>query len=146
MREGKRYGKGYWEHFPHGADVGIRGRGSTLGAAFEQVAIAMTAAITDPELVKPNERVAVSCDAPDAELLLVEWLNALVFEMATRRLLFSDFSVMIEGSHLTGEARGEAIDVQRHQPAAEVKGATFTALRVAREPSGLWMAQCVVDV
>jgi tRNA nucleotidyltransferase (CCA-adding enzyme) len=35
--------------------------------------------------------------------------------------------------------------VQRHQPAVEVKGATYTALRVAPIEGG-WLAQTVVDV
>ena len=146
MRGELRHERGGWEHFPHGADVGIRGLGPTINAAFEQVATALTAAVTDPNLVMPRERVVVSCEAPDVELLLVEWLNALIFEMATRRMLFRDFSVEIEANRLTGVARGEMVDVRRHQPATEVKGATFTCLKVVREPSGLWMAQCVVDV
>ena len=37
-----------WEHFEHKADIGIRGFGDTLAAAFEQAALAMTAAIIDP--------------------------------------------------------------------------------------------------
>ena len=35
-----------WEHFPHGSDVGVRGWGSTPAAAFEQAAVALTAAVT----------------------------------------------------------------------------------------------------
>ncbi|WP_432215062.1 archease [Salmonella enterica] len=46
---------------------------------------------------------------------------------------------------LKGEARGERVDAKRHQPAVEVKGATFTALRVANENSR-WLAQTVVDL
>ena len=135
-----------WEHFPHEADVGVRGRGATLAEAFEQAALAMTAAITDPSLVAAREAVEVACEAPDEELLLVDWLNALVYEMATRRLLFSRFEVRIDGARLAARAWGEPADAARHQPAVEVKGATYTALRVAREPDGGWLAQCVVDV
>jgi tRNA nucleotidyltransferase (CCA-adding enzyme) len=38
------------------------------------------------------------------------------------------------------------VRVERHQPAVEVKGATYTALKVARDEQGRWVAQCVVDV
>jgi tRNA nucleotidyltransferase (CCA-adding enzyme) len=80
-------------------------------------------------------------------LLLVDWLNALVFEMATRRMLFSRFRVVLrEGGKLDAIAWGEPLEVARHQPAAEVKGATYTALGVKRDAQGLWCAQCVVDV
>ena len=135
-----------WEHFPHGADIGVRGVGPTREAAFEQAAIALTAVVTDPRLVTPRESVTLSCSAPDEELLLVEWLNALVYEMATRRMLFGRYAVEIQDGRLTAEAWGEPVDVPRHQPATEVKGATLTALRVSRDAAGRWLAQCVVDV
>jgi len=136
----------HWEHFPHDADVGVRGQGASLAEAFEQAALAMTAAITDPAGVAPRTPVEIACEAPDEEMLLVDWLNALVFEMASRKMLFSRFEVRIDGRRLQARAFGEPVDAARHQPAAEVKGATFTALRVAREASGDWLAQCVVDV
>ena len=41
-----------WQHFHHGADVGVRGIGSTLAQAFEQAALALTAVVTDPATVK----------------------------------------------------------------------------------------------
>lgn len=135
-----------WEHFPHEADVGVRGIGGTLAQAYEQAALAMTAAITELATVAPQTMVQLSCAAPDAELLLVDWLNALVYEMATRRMLFSRFEVQLQDYHLTAKVWGEAIDVARHHPATEVKGATYTALKVAQQVDGSWLAQCVVDV
>jgi len=126
--------------------VGIRAYGPTLGAVFEQAALAMTAAITDVERIVPNECVSIACEAPQTDLLLVEWLNALVYEMAVRHMLFSRFVVTIVDSRLSGEAWGESVDVDRHRPAAEVKGATYTALQVSRRADGQWLAQCVVDV
>lgn len=36
-----------WEHFPHQADIGVRGMGATLAQAFEQAALALTAVIVD---------------------------------------------------------------------------------------------------
>ena len=135
-----------WEHFHHEADIGVRGLGETQAEAFEQVALAMTAVITEPAGVADERVVELSVTAPDDELLLFEWLNALIYEMATRRMLFSRFQVEIAGEMLQGRAWGEPIDRQRHQPAVEVKGATFTELAVKREESGLWSAQCVIDV
>lgn len=136
---------GRWEHFEHGADIGVRGLGATKAEAFEQAAVALTGVVTDPDRVQPVDRIAVECEAPDDELLLAEWLNTLIYEMATRRMLFRRFAVHIEGSRLRGEARGEPVDQKRHRPAVEVKGATYTALRVARD-GDLWIAQTVVDV
>jgi tRNA nucleotidyltransferase (CCA-adding enzyme) len=90
--------------------------------------------------------VPIVCEAPDDELLLVDWLNALVYEMATRKMLFSRFSVRVNGHSLHATAWGEPVDVARHQPAVEVKGATYTELSVKQDEEGGWIAQCVVDV
>ncbi len=136
----------YWEHFPHQADIGVRGVGPTLAAAFEQAALAMTAVTTDLALVAPTEPVEIACEAPDDELLLVDWLNGLVLEMATRRMLFSRFAVNLDGQRLRATAWGEPVDVAKHQPAVEIKGATYTELKVGRTDNGQWFAQCVVDV
>jgi SHS2 domain-containing protein len=135
----------HWEHYEHGADIGVRGFGATRAQAFEQAALALTAVIADPAGVAASERVAIRCEAPDDELLLAEWLNAVVYEMAVRRMLFSRFAVQLDGSRLSGEAWGEPVEAARHHPAVEVKGATYTTLRVAPHDGG-WIAQTVVDV
>lgn len=136
----------HWEHFEHGADIGIRGIASTQEQAFEQAAVAMTAVVTDLECVSASTTVTMECEAPDAELLLLSWINELIYQMAVRRLLFKRYQVSIQAGHLTATAYGEAIDMEKHQPAVEIKGATFTELRVYQRDDGGWLAQCVVDV
>jgi tRNA nucleotidyltransferase (CCA-adding enzyme) len=135
-----------WEHYPHDADVGIRGYGISRAVAFEQAALAMTAVVIDPDSIAPRDTIEIECAAPDDELLLVDWLNALIYEMAERRMCFGRFLVDVEDHRLHGRAWGEAVDVAKHELGVEVKGATYTDLRVAREPAGSWVAQCVVDV
>lgn len=135
-----------WEHFAHGADIGVRGVGRTPAQAFEQAALALTAVVTDPATVAAGTAVDIACEAPDTELLLADWLNALVYEMQVRSMLFGRFEVSIEGTRLAARAWGEPVDVARHQPAVEVKGATYTQLAVRRLDDGSWLAQCVVDV
>ncbi len=134
-----------WEHFAHGADIGIRGRGATREEAFSEAARALTAVVTHGE-VTPRLSVAIRCSAPDDELLLVAWLSELIYEMATRRMLFSRFDVHIDGEALVATVWGEPVEVARHHPAVEPKGATMTALRVAREADATWLAQTVIDV
>jgi tRNA nucleotidyltransferase (CCA-adding enzyme) len=134
------------ELFAHGADVGVRGIGPTREAAFEQAAVALTMAVTDPAEIVPRSVVDIACEAPDDDLLLVDWLNALIYEMAVRHWVFSSFDVSISGQRLKARAWGESIDQTRHRLAAEPKGATFTELKVATRADGAWLAQCVVDV
>jgi SHS2 domain-containing protein len=106
----------------------------------------MTASMLDPAEVRTRETVRIACAAPDREILLVDWLNALVYEMAIRGMVFGEFSVNLSDGRLEAEARGERVDVSRHAPAVEVKGATYTELKVARGDDGIWTAQCVIDV
>ncbi len=146
MTEPGAHFEGHWEHFPHVADIGIRGYGRSLEESFEQAALAMTAVICDPARVRPEEQIRIRCEAPDRELLLVQWLNALIYEMATRGMLFNRFEVHIDESRLTAAACGEPVDRLRHRPAVEPKGATYTELRVEKCKDGYWLAQCVVDV
>lgn len=135
-----------WEHFHHEADIGVRGYGRTVEEAFENAALALTSVMTDLSLVDPQTEVAIECSSPDVEVLFVDWLNAIVYEMDTRRMLFSRFSVSLNGELLHAKAWGETIDVPKHKPAVEVKGATFTELKVATDDDDRWLAQCVVDV
>jgi SHS2 domain-containing protein len=135
-----------WEHFSHGADVGVRGFGGSAEEAFEQAALALSAVVADISTIAPRQNVKVQCDAPDLELLLVSWLNAIIYEMAVRRMLFSKFRVAISKLSLTGTLSGEEVDPERHQVAVEAKGATVTELRVVCDQDGQWVAECVVDV
>jgi SHS2 domain-containing protein len=135
-----------WEHFSHGADVGIRGFGDSLEEAFEQAALALMAVVSDVSTIVQVESIEVRCCAPDRELLLVNWLNAIIYEVAVRGMLFGRFRVVTSDDSLTGTLSGEKIDPDRHQLAVEAKGATVTELRVAQDEGGKWLAQCVIDV
>ena len=136
-----------WQHFEHRADIGVEGRGPTLATAFEQAAIALTAVICDPGLVKPLYCVEIECEEADPELLFVDWLNAVIYEMANRRMLFGRFALSLsDDGKLRARAWGEPVDVARHQPTVEVKGATYTELAVGRSADRGWFARCVVDV
>jgi len=144
--------KSGWEHFPHQADIGIRGLGTTMEEAFEQAAVALTAVITDPRKVQPEQKINISCSGSDDELLFVDWLNCLLYEMAIRKCLFGRFEVSIEQDSrgpaklLKAAAWGQKTDVSKHRPTVEVKAATYTALSVRKQENGRWVAQCVVDV
>lgn len=135
-----------WEHFPHEADIGVRGFGRTPAEAFEQAALALAAAITNPALVRPLETIEIEREAPSLDLLFLDWLNALIYEMAERRMIFGAFDIKIDRGRLIARAQGEKVSRRRHQPVVEAKGATFTELAVAEDTPGHWRAQCVVDV
>ena len=134
-----------FETFEHEADIGIRGFGGSVKEAFENAAVAMYSVMVNIDAVRTKEKRTVIVSAPDRELLLVEWLNALLAISDIERLIFSKFEVKIEGTTLSGAAWGETLDRDRHDPNVEVKGATYHLLSV-NEQDGKFTAQCVVDV
>jgi SHS2 domain-containing protein len=139
------------EHFEHGADVGVRGFGTIPAEAFEGAAQALFALLVDePARVRPLVEEQLEVEAADLEELLVAFLNELISIADVRRLVFGRFQVEISGGssnpfRLKARVQGEPFDPERHEFTVVPKGATYTALRVARD-EGRWVAQCVVDV
>lgn len=135
-----------WEHFPHVADIGVRGIGRSKAEAFVEAAVALTAVVTDPGQVRREKRLELSAEGTDDELLLLGWLDAIIYAMATRHMVFGAYDVRFTDGGVAGHAWGEPVDVERHQPVVEIKAATFAELAVRQLPDGRWLAQCVVDV
>jgi SHS2 domain-containing protein len=134
-----------YETFEHEADIGVRGYGRSMEQAFESAALALYSVMVNIKRVEQKEERNITASAPDSELLLVEWLNALLSLSDIERMVFSRFEVKIDGSTLSGAAWGESLDKERHELGVEVKGATYHMLKVT-EDDGKYSAQCVVDV
>ena len=139
--------RGHWEHYAHDADVGVRGHGQSKAEDFRQAALGMMALVVEAGSVEPRTQVPISCEAPDDVVLLVDWLNAVILEMAADGLVFSDFAVETQNGARSAKACGEPVERSRHAVGVELKGATFTDAAVAHDPkTGAWTAQCIVDV
>ena len=137
---------GHWEHYSHSADMGIRGFGATREEAFAQAALAMTAVVAPLKKIKPAEVVDVVCEEDDDEMLFWFWLNAVLYEMGTRNMLFSRFEVKAFDGGMNARLWGQEVDVKKHEPAVEVKAVTYADLKVEQKKDGQWVAQCIVDV
>lgn len=134
-----------YETFEHEADIGIRGNGATVEEAFAHAAMALYSVMVNLSRVTPIVCREVEVEAPDRELLLVEWLNGLLALSDIERLVFSRFQVIIDGCRLRGIVWGEPLDREKHDAHVEVKGATYHMLSVV-ERNGGYSAECVVDV
>ena len=145
------------ENFEHKADIGVRGKGSTLEDAFVGGAMSMMGIMFDLTGVRAHRAVEVTCDADDLDALFVEWLNAILSKRDLEAMVFCRFEAEIgtmggdekEASEklLTGKAWGESYDPKRHEAKLEVKAATYSQLKTYQEEgTGLWVAQCIVDV
>ncbi len=134
-----------WEHYSHTADMGIRGFGESIEEAFVNAAVALVAVNVDPEKIKQEDKIKITCSDDDIELLFIAWLSNLLYEMITRKMFFSRFDVEINDGQLTGYAWGEKLDLKKHDPGVEIKGISYSDLKVA-QVNGKWIAQCIVDI
>ena len=134
-----------WEHFAHQADIGIKATADSISKAFEDAALALTAIVTDPKKVDASECVEIECSAEEDELLFINWLSSIIYEMDVRKMLFSRFEVQIENLTVHAKIWGEKINQIKHSPAVEPKAVTYNQLSV-KEENGKWTVQCVIDV
>lgn len=134
-----------WEHYEDaGAGIGVRGYGGTEADAFEQAALALSAAVADPALVAQRDCVVIRCESPDEDQLLACWLEALRHKIESDRMLFSRFEVWLDGPRLLAHAWGEPVNPERHAVRVRLKRMRPETPRVAQHADG-WLAQAVMD-
>jgi SHS2 domain-containing protein len=122
-----------FELIEHTADLGLAAYGEDLAEAYANAAGGMFSIIAELDGVKEVETRSVDVDAGDAEGLLFEWLNALLYSFDVEGILFRRFDIIEFGErHLTAECHGEKYDPARHCLKTGVKSATYHMLEVDR--------------
>ena len=134
-----------YEIFEHTADLGLRVRAEDLPELFAEAARGLFAVIAgDLGGIRPVEELRFAVDGDQPDELLRDWLGELLYTFHTRRVLLSQFEVSLGPTGLTAVARGEPIDLARHEIDVELKAVTYHGLKVVQEDSG-WMAEVIVD-
>ena len=143
-----------WEFLENGvtSDVTFRASGRDLGEVFTAAAEATaTAMIEDAAtVVRPTVAIPVAVTAPALDLLLLRFLDELIFHKDARALILRAEDVRIQGDDTGGWSlhamlRGEPINPTRHALAADVKAVTLYGLRVERSDTE-WQAEVTLDV
>jgi SHS2 domain-containing protein len=133
------------------SDLAFMAFGPTLEAVFVEAGRALLAAtVEEPATVEPRERRTFVLREPDLELLLIRYLNELVYLVDAEELLLQPERVEIvfsqdHSAELRAELVGERIDRRRHTLASDVKAATAHGLQVAETAEG-WTATATLDV
>ncbi len=132
------------------ADVAFRAWGET----FEELIVAagdavMAVMIGALESIEPRETRVLAVDNPDADMLLFNVLQELVFFKDAQNLLLRIQSPRVtragDGYRFLGAGVGEPIDRGRHRMSVDVKAVTLHLFRVAHTDSG-WEAIVVLDI
>ena len=135
--------------FDHTGDIGVSLTGRTLDELFSDAAVAFTDTITTLDRVEPRRPVEVTVDAPELDLLLVDFLSELLYRFDTRAWLTRHASVELReqdgGWSLQGTLTGERLDPARHVVKLLVKAVTYHGLRVEKR-DGQWTADVVFDI
>jgi SHS2 domain-containing protein len=135
-----------YETFEHTADLGLRIRADDLNTLFAEAGLALFSVIVEkPEDIRTVEEIPFTIKGNEAEELLHDWLTELLFTFHVHRLLLVKFDVNIQASGLTAVARGEKIDLKRHEINLEIKAITWHGLKVVQSPTG-WLAEVIVDI
>jgi len=118
----------------HTADVGLVAYGHSLAEAFANAAYGLFSIIAELKTVKETESRRLELDEDDAEALLFEWLNRLIYLFDVEMLLFKRFDIGdFDGCRLKAVCYGEKYDPSRHQLKTGVKSATYHMLKVDKE-------------
>jgi SHS2 domain-containing protein len=126
-----------YEIFGTTADVGVESYGSTLQEAFEAQAEGMFDVMAELDSVQAKKEFSVEAEGGDDELLLVDFLNELLFLFDAKRILLREFHITeTGGGKLKASVKGEEIDLTRHVIKTPIKAVTYHMLKVERAPEG----------
>lgn len=132
------------------SDLSFVARGETLPAVFAAAAAALLdATVEEPETVGEAETRHIELEEPDLELLLLRFLNELVYLRDAQALLLRPRELRVEvaqeEARLSAELVGEHLDRARHQLVGEIKAATAHGLKLTQEAEG-YCARVTLDV
>ncbi len=135
------------------SDLSFIAWGPTAEVVFRAAANAFLAAtVEEPGAVERRVRRSIELEEPDLELLLMRFLNELVYLRDAEDLLLHLDEIEISPippaagpARLRAKLAGDRIDRRRHALASDIKGATAHGLRVAKTAEG-WKATATLDV
>ena len=126
-------------------DVGIRAEGASLEECFISSAIGLYSLITDLTHVAPTEGVEIHLMEDNLEILLVRFLNELIFQFDTYGFIGKSLSVSINECEIFAKIKGEKFNPEKHTSKLIIKAATYHNLVLKKEDS-LWIAEFVFDI
>ncbi len=138
-----------YEFFDHTGDIGVRVTGASLEQLFAEAARAFTDTVTDVAGVQVREQAVVTLHGPDRDLILVDWLNELVYRFDAAEFLAAraDVTLHDRGGEFELDAilHGDRFDPARHAVKVLVKAVTYHALELKPTTAG-WRALLVFDI
>jgi SHS2 domain-containing protein len=138
-----------YQFLDHTGDIAVALRTRSLTELFSDAAAAFTQTVTELDKVEPKRPVEVDVDAPELDLLLVDFLSELLYRFDTRGWLtrYAETAITEKdgGWALAGTLLGETLDPRRHDVKVLIKAVTYHGLHIEQQ-HGLWTATVVFDI
>ena len=138
-----------WAVVEHTADVGIEVRATSVDELFRDAAAGLVDTIVPIDELRPLEERELSVEATALDLLLVAWLEELLYVFDTEALLLFAGAVEVHAGDgacsLVARMRGERWDSARHSQKVQVKAITYHGLEVTRDADG-WFGRVIFDI
>ena len=135
-----------FELLEHPSDIGVLARGATRDEALVAVSKGLVSILVDPADFRPIEERYFKATGPDEAAQVVNWLNEILFFFDTEGMVFVEFAIdSWTNNEIIGLARGERLDIDRHEFRTDVKAATYHQFESHETPTG-WEIRVFVDV
>src|SRR5438067_782294 len=118
----------------HIGELEIAASAPTLSELFVEVARALAGVMSKGAsgIEQQAQEEAIELEAPDRDALLVDWLNELIFQAETKKLVFTEFAIDASERKLRARVKGSPAREMR----TDVKAATFHGLSITEGGDG----------
>ena len=135
-----------FEIIDHTADIGIVAYGADIKQVFANAALGLFNLMADLGNLKEDTKRQIELSAEDVEVLLVEWLNELIYISDVEHIIFKRFEINeLSNTQLRAICFGEKIKSGQHKLKREIKAATYHMLRLNKE-NGSYKVQIIFDI
>ena len=134
-----------FEVIDHTADIGIIARGKDLPTLFSNAAAGMLSLLIDVDTLRQNITREIMLESEDAESLLVQWLNELLYIIYTEKMVLFKFDIVIDGNRLTARCAGQELEPEDHRIRREIKAATYHDLEIGQRDGG-YRVKIIFDI
>ncbi|MCX6699987.1 MAG: archease [Methanomicrobiales archaeon] len=124
-----------YEELDHTADIRLRVISPSLDSLFAETALAMMKIIYGEPCPGEVGRT-LELEAGNTENLLLDFLSEVLFLSEVEYLVFSSAIVHLAGNSLKALLTGEPFDPERHRGGTEIKGISYSGLRIVKEDEG----------
>jgi SHS2 domain-containing protein len=135
-----------FEIIDHTADIGIIAYGADMKQVFANAALGLFNLMADLDEFKEDIRRELQISAEDVEVLLVAWLNELIYIFDVEHVIFKRFEINeLTSTQIKARCFGEKIKPRQHKLKREIKAATYHMLKINKEEGG-YKVQVIFDI